>query len=56
MPTKSEDNFGVATPDMIYQESPEMELSFDAAAIMGAYKPLTKSNLEEKLQNELETI
>lgn len=51
-PRKSEDDLGVATPDMILPNPVEEEMVISGHGFVGQYKPLTKGNLEEKLLNE----
>ncbi|XP_077979356.1 dynein heavy chain domain-containing protein 1-like [Glandiceps talaboti] len=48
--TKSEDNIGVATPDLCVR--PTTKMLIDGQGFMGQYSPLSKGNLADKLSND----
>nr|XP_006818816.1 PREDICTED: uncharacterized protein LOC100376274 [Saccoglossus kowalevskii] len=48
--TKSEDEIGVATPDLCVR--PETEMLIGGQGFMGQYSPLSKGNLADKLSND----
>ena len=49
--TKSEDDLGVATPDLVVKGEGQ-ELYVEGEGFMGQYKPLSRASLEEKLEKE----
>ena len=49
--TKSEDDLGVATPDLVMKGEGQ-ELYVEGEGFMGQYKPLSRASLEEKLEKE----
>jgi len=49
--TKEEDDLGVATPDLVMRND-EGKLVVTGEGFMGQYEPLTKANLEDKLDKE----
>lgn len=51
MPTKSEDDWGVATPDNIQRQHGK-KFQISSEGFLGQYTPLFTSKLEEKLLNE----
>ena len=51
-PSKSVDDLGVATPDLVLPNPVEEDMVISGQGFVGQYKPLSKGNLEEKLQNE----
>ena len=53
-PTKDEDSMGQNTPQFV--NIPGHDLSVQGAGFVGQYQPLTRGNLEEKLNNEYDVL
>ncbi|GFO14607.1 dynein heavy chain domain-containing protein 1-like, partial [Plakobranchus ocellatus] len=53
-PTKEMDDIGVATPELVISYVDETNLLVEGEGFMGQYSPLTKANLDEKLNMDLE--
>lgn len=56
MPTKEDDEMGVATPNLIVSPEPgtRFGLAVQSEGIVGQYYPLDQSKLKNKLLNDLE--
>ncbi|KAK2146291.1 hypothetical protein LSH36_618g01031, partial [Paralvinella palmiformis] len=54
LPTKSEDEMGQATPELIITSREEQEIAITGQGFMGQYTPLSHGNLAEKLTLENE--
>jgi len=52
LPTKSEDEMGQATPELIITSREEQEIAITGQGFMGQYTPLSHGNLAEKLTLE----
>ncbi|GFR96312.1 dynein heavy chain domain-containing protein 1-like, partial [Elysia marginata] len=53
-PTKDMDELGVATPELVISYADENNLLVEGEGFMGQYSPLTKANLDDKLNMDLE--
>ena len=50
--TKSSDQLGVATPDLVKKAALQEELQVRGRGMMGQYSPLNQNNLIDTLENE----
>ena len=51
-PTKSEDDLGVATPDLVLTSRNNEGLAVEGEGFLGQYSPLSHASLEDKLAME----
>lgn len=51
-PTKSEDDLGIATPDLVLPSLSNTRLAIEGEGFLGQYAPLSQASLEDKLTLE----